>query len=630
MAPNIPFHSGELAVQERAGEAGVARRNGGALSHRIPDGAVPFLARQPMVVVASIGRDDSVWASVLMGSPGFLQADGGHSLHLDTTEPRSAADDPLWENLRANPHIGMLAIELASRRRLRVNGRVRSMAGQGLSIAVEAVYPNCPKYIQRRHWTMSALNTHEGSEPSRRGSALTLEQRIWIEQADTLFVASAHPEQGADASHRGGKPGFVQVLNTRLLRIPDYAGNSMFNTLGNFVSFPHVGLAFVDFRRGRVLQLSGRPVIRWDLSDPHGKTGGTGRFWDVEIEAWQQSRLALRLDWEFLDYSPFIPEASDAADDLVLQVVDIRQETDRIKRFRLRAFDDAELPAFTSGAHLPVTLALDSGERLLRRYSILSAPDERDYYDIGVLNEPRSRGGSRYLHERVRVGDQLATGKPRNEFPMTDSAEHSMLIAGGIGITPVLSMLRSLQSRGRSYELHYSAKHESDLAFRRDIEDLAGSRAHFYASRDADGRHVDLEALLGLPATGVHVYVCGPHRLINAVREAAWANRWPAGQIHFESFGTAQTAEDRAMSVTLARSGKVLAIPAQRSILDTLLDAGYALPHDCKRGECSLCTTRVLAGEPDHRDLCLTPVDRENSMCVCVSRARGESLVLDL
>jgi ferredoxin-NADP reductase len=459
---------------------------------------------------------------------------------------------------------------------------------------------------------------------------LTSEHRGWIARADTLFVASAHPEQGADASHRGGRPGFVQFLDSQTLRIPDYAGNNMFNSLGNFESFPHAGLAFVDFEQGRLLQLTGRPVIHWDIADPDGRTGGSGRFWDFEVEAWRESALALRLEWEFLDYSPLLPQQTHSAGDLVLQVAEIHQETDRIKRFRLRAFDDAALPTFTPGAHLPVTLELETGERVQRHYSILSAPDATDYYEIAVLNETRGRGGSRHLHESVRAGDQLMSGQPRNEFPLADTAEHSILIAGGIGITPILSMLRSLQAHSQSRELHYSARRWSDLAFRRDIEDLVGDRARFYASQEPGGSRMDLQAILSQPDAGVHIYACGPRRLITSVRDAAADNGWPTEQIHFESFGAAPTAEDRAITVTLARSGTALTVPATRSILDTLLDAGHAVPHDCKRGECSLCTTQVLEGVPEHRDLCLDNNERKESMCVCVSRARTGHLTLDL
>ena len=630
MSQHILFHAGELAVQARTGEGQIALMNGRALSDRIPEGAIPFIAQQPMAVIASIDRDDSVWASVLCGEPGFLYAEDNRRLVLDAAKPRSARDDPLWENLRNRPEVGMLIIELGTRRRLRVNGRMRPVDNSAFRVDVEAAYPNCPKYIQRRHWRLSGPGIDVHEEPTRCGAALNPKQCTWIKQADTLFVASAYPGHGADASHRGGKPGFVQVLDAWRLRIPDYAGNSMFNTLGNFHRSSHAGLAFVDFTRGRLLQLSGRALIRWDLDDPCANTGGTGRFWDFGIERWRESDLPLRLEWEFLDYSPFIPATCGGDDELRLQIAEIRQETAQVKRFRLRAFDDALLPAFTAGAHLLVSLQPVSGEQIQRHYSILSAAEERTYYDIAVLKEPHSRGGSRYMHESVHTGDQLTVGMPSNAFPMIAAAEHVILIAGGIGITPILSMLRARKSRGQSYELHYSAKRWADLAFRDEIESLADERASFYATREADRRRIDLEALLKSPTEGVHVYVCGPNRLINSVRGVASERGWPRDAVHYESFGAPRMVDDRTIAIRLARSGKRLSVPADRTILDALLDAGHAIPHDCKRGECGLCVTPVLKGEPDHRDVCLDAISRETAMCVCVSRAQGNALVLDL
>jgi vanillate O-demethylase ferredoxin subunit len=212
---------------------------------------------------------------------------------------------------------------------------------------------------------------------------------------------------------------------------------------------------------------------------------------------------------------------------------------------------------------------------------------------------------------------------------MHRSARHSILIAGGIGITPILSMLRrQLRDRG-SFELHYSAQRWSDLVFREDIEALAGERANFYATRESDGTRIPLDDVLAVPRADTHVYVCGPRRLIVSVRDAARANGWNEEQIHFESFGAAPCSDDRAITVELARSGRSIDVPADRTILDSLLDAGVDVPHECKRGECGLCATAFVEGEPDHRDLCLTPAERQQSLCVCVSRAKSSTLVLD-
>jgi vanillate O-demethylase ferredoxin subunit len=264
-----------------------------------------------------------------------------------------------------------------------------------------------------------------------------------------------------------------------------------------------------------------------------------------------------------------------------------------------------------------------------RHYSLVSDPADRGAYEIGVLLEPGGSVGSRFLHEQITQGDRIETGLPRNAFPLVAGAQHSILIAGGIGITPILAMLRRLVCEDRSFELHYSERRASHLAFRAAIEAFAANRAWFCASREAGGSRIDVDAVLRSPRPGTHVYVCGPRRLIEDVRETATHGGWDAGQIHFESFGSKPSPGETRIRVHLARSGRSFDVPPGQSILDTLLDAGIAVPHDCKRGECSLCATRVLKGEPEHRDLCLSSDERRQSMCICVSRAKSDELTLD-
>jgi vanillate O-demethylase ferredoxin subunit len=235
-----------------------------------------------------------------------------------------------------------------------------------------------------------------------------------------------------------------------------------------------------------------------------------------------------------------------------------------------------------------------------------------------------------FLHKKINPGDTLDVQRPENNFPVAPDAQHSILIAGGIGITPLLAMLYTLKSENQSFELHYIARQLSDLAFRQDIEQMAGEQAHFYASRDAGQTPLDLEAIINTPVPGTHIYVCGPYRLIQAVRRRAETQEWPPGRIHFESFGVATTTSDQAITVTLAKTGKIIHVPATRSILDVLLDEQMPIPHDCNRGECSLCVTRVLKGKVQHRDLCLSADEQKNSMCLCVSRANTQYLTLDL
>jgi len=642
MAISSAYHEGELAIQQRAGEAEMARINAGAIDKTILGGALRFIEQQPMVVIGSMDAAGKVWASTLFGNPGFIRALDNKTLELDISQPRSAEDDPLWSNLIENPDVGLLVIELGSRRRIRINGRAQKVSAERIIIDVERAYPNCPKYIQRREWKKLEATEQHATTASTVGNELNETQKTLIKNADTLFVTSAHPEHGVDASHRGGHPGFAHIINNRQLRIPDFAGNSMFNTLGNFTSYPYAGLTFIDFGSdisgGRLLQLTGKAEILWDIDDSQqvdspGETGGTRRYWQFDITSWQESKLPYGFAWELLDESPHIPElkrSSNFDDAISLQVERIQQETDRVKSFRLRAAEGNELPEFQSGAHLQVMVKLPDGSEAKRHYSLINNPNDRSSYEIGVLREPEGRGGSRYMHEQVNEGDALEFRLLKNEFRMVTTTEHSILIAGGIGITPILSMMHSLSSKNDSFEIHYSARRLSGFAFRDRIVQIAGDRASFYASKEASGQRLNLKELLATPKPGVHVYVCGPHGMINAVRETATAQGWPFSQIHFESFGAQPMADDKAIRVHLAKSNQTITVPADRSILDSLLDAGVGVPHDCKRGECTMCTTRVLDGEPDHRDLCLSAEEKTSSMCVCVSRARGEELQLDL
>jgi len=637
MTIDHPYHEGELAVQQRVNEAGMAHMNGVAIDATILAGALGFIEQQAMVVIGSVDAGGQVWSSVLFGQPGFVRALNDHTVELDLSQAYAAGDDPLWENLRQNSNVGLLLIELGSRRRLRINGQARAVAAQRWIIDVERAYPNCPKYIQRRILKIQAEATALATTSATRGTALNATQQGLIAGADTLFVASAHPEHGVDASHRGGHPGFVTIINDQQLRIPDFAGNSMFNTLGNFVSYPHAGLVFIDFERNRLLQLTGVPEILWELDDPRGETGDTRRFWQFQISAWQELPLPLDLSWEFVDASPHIPALHMEAENnaaLSLQVTSIRQENARVKIFRLRSADGRMLPGFEAGAHIQVKVTLPDGTASQRHFSLLSDPNDRSCYEIGVLKENTGRGGSRYMHEHVHAGDVLEIRSPKNEFPLAAQAEHSILIGGGIGITPILAMMHTLAAAGQSFEVHYSARTQAGLVFRNRIETIASDKARFYATGEADGpsenRRVDLAQLLATPKPGVHVYSCGPRRLIMAVRDIAADSGWPVSHIHFESFEARPLPGDRPVQVHLSRSHKTITVPADHSILETLLAAGVNVPHDCKRGECSLCATRVLDGEPEHRDLCLSKEEQAASMCVCVSRARGETLLLDL
>jgi uncharacterized protein len=301
------FHKGELTAQERAGERLTAERNSPMISNRIMPGALEFLRQQPMAILGTVSDDGTVWASPVMGKPGFMSSSNGRDVRFDLGAISRVKRDILWSNLREGAHMGMLAIELATRRRLRVNGVLSKVSPDAFMLDVREAYSNCPKYIQRRKLVWNQAATASAVMPAQAGEGMTLEVRELISAADTLFIASDHSEGGADVSHRGGNPGFVHVIDARTLRIPDYPGNGLFNTMGNLIANSRAGITVLDFERGRMVQATGRARALFHEADPKDETAGTSRFIEFTVERWQLLAMPVAAQWQFVDASPYNP-----------------------------------------------------------------------------------------------------------------------------------------------------------------------------------------------------------------------------------------------------------------------------------------------------------------------------------
>jgi uncharacterized protein len=284
------FHAGERFVQRRAGVEDEAESVGRIVGDSLSPAAARFLLDQRLAVVASLDERGRPWASVLSGPAGFLRPIDERGLWIAAIP---AADDPLAANLQRRPEVGLLVLDPQTRRRMRVNGRA-SRRDDGVLLQTEEVYGNCPKYIQRRRLRGEV----EGARgAASRAGRLDARQQAWIASADTLFVATFHPQSGADASHRGGAPGFVRVESDRRIEWPDYPGNAMFNTLGNLHEYPRVGLLFLDFVNGDTLQLTGRAELRFEPA----------RALAVEVDEVRETPGGHRLAWELVEYSPSNP-----------------------------------------------------------------------------------------------------------------------------------------------------------------------------------------------------------------------------------------------------------------------------------------------------------------------------------
>ncbi|HEX2891575.1 PDR/VanB family oxidoreductase [Vineibacter terrae] len=308
-----------------------------------------------------------------------------------------------------------------------------------------------------------------------------------------------------------------------------------------------------------------------------------------------------------------------------VRVTTITWETDAIRRLEMRALGGA-LPPFTAGAHVDVHLPTG----LSRSYSLLNAPEERHRYVIGVAREPDSRGGSRYLHESVLPGGRLVISAPRNLFALDEAAAHSVLIAGGIGVTPMLSMAKRLDRLGKSWQLHYCCRTRSMAAF---LDEIAahGDRVDLRVDDEHAG-FLDIAALIRSTADA-HFYCCGPKPMLAAFNGAVAATGLPPARAHVEYF---QPVDDGpppgGFQIELARSNRILTVPPGKSILETVQAAGIAATSSCEAGICGECQVTVLGGIPDHRDLVLSDAERaaNTAMMICCSGAKSEKLVLDL
>lgn len=307
----------------------------------------------------------------------------------------------------------------------------------------------------------------------------------------------------------------------------------------------------------------------------------------------------------------------------------IRYETPTIRSFELRPLGELELPAYTPGAHIDLSLP----DGVSRSYSLISSTADLSHYTIAVNRDPKSRGGSAYLCDQARVGDILSVAPPRNNFVLSEHEGESVLFAGGIGITPIFSMISRLDALGRPWRLHYAARSSAMAAFREKfdrLEALRGGRVHYHFDDLNGGVPMDIAARLADIDATAHLYCCGPTPMLDAFKAAA-AGR-PEDNIHVEHFSGTAGAPTGAFKVVLKRSKTEFDIKPGQTIMQVMLDAGMRVNRSCMEGVCGTCETRVLEGTVDHKDNVLSPREQASNkvMMICCSGAKTDRLVLDL
>ncbi|MGI9478056.1 MAG: pyridoxamine 5'-phosphate oxidase family protein [Hyphomicrobiaceae bacterium] len=538
-----PFHPGERRVQEIAGARDIEAWARKVVRDHLPEQHRDFHTSLPFLVVAARDAAGRPWVTLLEGADGFIASPDPRSLVI---RAKPAPGDALENAFNKESDIGILGIELSTRRRNRLNGRISELSPEGFSLTVDQTFGNCPQYIREREW-----HRVEDTSPGqpRSGRSLTPSQREWIRSADTFFIASGYraegesPAFGMDASHRGGERGFVEVLEERKLRFPDYAGNNHFNTIGNLLLDPRAGCLFVDFETGTLLQLTGMASVDW-TSDALARFPGARRLVTFDIDEIVELPAAVGLRWD-----------SDAQAVRSLRLTSKIRESDDVTSLVFEARDGGPLASFEPGQHLPIELATSSAGEVVRRTYSLSNGPSRDQYRISVKREPNGLA-SRYLHDLVEPGAIIESRRPAGEFMMTCNKCPLVLVSAGVGITPMLSILQSVarEKGDRPVWFVHGARNGRHHPFASEVRDFASMRhnikvhvAYTQPERDdAIGVNFDsagridgtlLARLVG--SVDAHYFVCGPAGFMSAIHSDLEDQNVPLDRIHTESFGPA-------------------------------------------------------------------------------------------
>jgi ferredoxin-NADP reductase len=477
-------------------------------------------------------------------------------------------------------------------------------------------------------------------EVDSHGTTLTGREIEFIAERDGFYQASVG---------EGGWP-YVQ-----------FRGNVQYISAGNIEADGRVALILMDYAARRRLKVWGRArlvdpsadpallarlempsyrarveravVIEIEAFDWNCPQHITPRFTEAEIES---QLVPLRAEIERLKAAldarsgGGATPASLGVGPMSLVVRGVRQLTPDVRAFELAAVDGEELPVAGPGAHLDVPARLASGVEATRRYSVMPAAGSKRTWEIAIQREPHGSGGSTAIHRDYAVGLRLGTARPGNDFPLHDDGRPAVLVAGGIGITPLRAMAHALQANGRDFVLHYAGRAANAMPYLDELSNTLDKRLRAYPGDR--GTRMDLDTVFAHAARDSVFYVCGPARLLDAALASGARHGVLPDRIRFERFVPPSRVDDVAIDVTLHKSGKTIRVAPGQSILDAVAQAGVTAPSGCRTGTCGTCATKVLAGLPEHRDQALSVAERERAglMCPCVSRAKTPGLTLDL
>ncbi len=483
-------------------------------------------------------------------------------------------------------------------------------------------------------------------------------EKEFIETRDSFYQATISENAWPYVQHRGGPKGFLKILDERTLGYADFSGNRQYLSVGNLNANNRISLILMDYPGRRRLKIWGTTQIIHESEEPdklallansayqtrvergviikveaiewNCPQHITPRFSELEMESIVEPLLAkIKSLKDKLRTTQSRKTEHLGVGRLQLVVTAIRQLTTHVRSYELKQVNGEILPNFEAGAHIKMPVILDDGSMQTRHYSLCSNPENRGVYEIAVKLEFNGNGGSKFIHENYQLGTQLNCEPPSNFFKLDNSNETAVLIAGGIGITPIKAMAHELKSRGRKFELHFSVKNLSDMPFLDDLRREFPKQLKIYASLE---QRMNLNEIIATAPQNSIFYLCGPSSLIAGFIRTSKELAIPPERVKYEKFDREDSNEDREFTLELKRSHLTINVGKDQSVLDAISGAGIQIDSDCRAGMCGRCAVQVLEGKVQHKDNVLSEYDRSEKklMCACVSRSDAEKLVLDI
>lgn len=668
------WHAGEKTIQQQVGVSDYMDEVGKrVVRDYMPTQHRDFYTQIPFIVLGSVDRAGDAWATLAIGHPGFISSPTAQSLDIDALRDPG---DPASEGLREGDAIGLLGIEMHTRRRNRVNGIIGPSVNGALHFEVDQSFGNCPRYIQLRDYEFARDPRQAFTAEAEESAALGAHARGMIEASDMFFVASyadREDRRQVDASSRGGRPGFVRINADGTLTIPDFNGNLFFATLGNILLNGKAGLLFADYETGDVLQMTGDAQVVLD-SPEIAAFQGAERLWTFRPRRVIVRRGALALRWsarkdgaspaslmtgDWWQASDRLKAAELASQWRPFKVVDVVNESATIRSFHLQPADGVGLLPHQAGQYLPIRLPVgEAGKMTIRTYTLSVAPSDRIYR----ISVKRDGAVSQWLHDRIKVGDVIEARAPAGAFTIDPTHQRpAVLVGAGIGITPMLAMLKHVVYEGlrkqkvRPTVLVQSARSRKDRAFTRELEELeekAGgavrilrvlsdvSDAEEGADYDAAGR-VDAELLSRfVPIEEADVYLCGPPPFMQAIYDDLRRRSILDVRIHAEAFGPASLVRivdgpdmtptrrppaSAPVHVVFTESMKEARwTPESGTLLDLAEARGLNPDYSCRAGNCGTCKVKLLAGAVTYVQEPTAEIAEDEVLICCAVPAASE------